>query len=65
MDTRLDDKTLNNLLQEHPLIKELMETREVFWRNPAFQKIEAVKERIGVTAPEVRDAEERLRRFAP
>ncbi|MEN6636656.1 MAG: D-serine ammonia-lyase [Clostridiaceae bacterium] len=64
MDTRLDDKTLNNLIQEHPLIKELLDTREVFWRNPALQKFEAVKERIDVTEPDVRDAEERLRRFA-
>lgn len=65
MDTRLDDKTLDQLIQEHPLIKELMETKEVFWRNPALQSFEAIKERIGVTGSDVRDAEERLERFAP
>ena len=65
MDARLDDETLNQLLQSHPLVKEMIETREVFWSNPALQKFAQAKEHLSVSELDVRDAEERLRRFAP
>lgn len=65
MDTRLDDKTLDQLIQKHPLIKELVETTPVFWSNPALVPFEAAQEQIGVTERDVRDAEARLNRFAP
>ena len=65
MDTRLDDKTLDQLIQKHPLIKELVETTPVFWRNPALVPFEVAQAQIGVTERDVRDAEERLSRFAP
>lgn len=65
MDTRLDDKTLDQLIQKHPLIRELVETKPVFWSNPALVPFEAAKAQIGVTERDVRDAQERLSRFAP
>lgn len=65
METRLDDKALDQLIKEHPLIKELMGTTPVFWSNPALMPFEAAKAHIDVTEYDVRDAEERLSRFAP
>ena len=41
-----------------PLLTELIETQEVFWLNPNYQKIK-------LSNKDVQEAEDRLKRFAP
>ncbi|MFS0555621.1 D-serine ammonia-lyase [Brevibacillus sp. 179-C9.3 HS] len=45
----------------YPLLHKMMEMDEVFWTNPSYDEIAKVT--FSVTPEEVKDAEERLRRF--
>lgn len=56
---------LENLKEEHPLINKLIETEEVFWLNPNMEKYETAIKDSPLNEENVKDAEERLKRFAP
>lgn len=56
-------KSIEQWKREYPLLSEMMATKEVFWTNPGYAPI--ARAALSVTADEVREAEERLRRFAP
>ncbi|MEJ9112489.1 D-serine ammonia-lyase [Bacillus paramobilis] len=56
---------LENLKEEHPLINKLIETEEVFWLNPNMAKYETAIKDSPLNEENVKDAEERLKRFAP
>ncbi|UED71532.1 D-serine ammonia-lyase [Brevibacillus sp. HD3.3A] len=60
---RVEGKTIEQWKSEYPLLSELMATAEVFWTNPRLTPVAEAE--MTVTAEEVQDAEERLRRFAP
>lgn len=56
---------LKTLEAEHPLLKEVEAARDVVWVNPEKRTFaEAVKDQK-LTEDDIRDAEERLKRFAP
>ena len=61
----IEDKTLNEWLQEYPLLKNIMSEDEVFWLNPHYDTFESAQSRISFSEMHIKDAEERLNRFAP
>ena len=51
--------------EELPLLKDIMAAREVFWPNPVLRPFADVSPGLDITEDDVRDAAERLKRFAP
>jgi len=58
-------KTLKQWKTLYPLLEDIVATREVFWANPQYRPFEEVIGNLSIGEAEVKDAEERLRRFAP
>jgi D-serine dehydratase len=58
-------KTLQEWMCMYPLLEKLIATEEVFWTNPLYQKFDEVITALPLGEKEVREAEERLGRFAP
>ncbi|MEH7237752.1 D-serine ammonia-lyase [Bacillus sp. JJ1562] len=58
-------KTKDAWIQTFPLLKKLMLTEEVFWNNPKYQDFERAIQHVSLGIKDVRDAEERLKRFSP
>ncbi|SDI32387.1 D-serine ammonia-lyase [Desulfosporosinus hippei DSM 8344] len=58
-------KSLEEWQREYPLLIEMLKTNEVFWLNPNYLNYESAVAKIPLTEADVRDAEERLRKFAP
>ncbi|BAQ09248.1 D-serine dehydratase [Bacillus sp. OxB-1] len=55
-----------NLWKEKiPQIRRMMEGEEIVWMNPLLESTESGLAKTGLTAADVRDASDRLRRFAP
>ena len=52
-------------VKEHPLVQDLVALKETAWFNPAVVSVAEALPDVGLTAEDVRDASERLRRFAP
>ena len=48
-----------------PLIGNIMNKEEVFWENPLIEATKTGLTKVTVTAADVKDASERLKRFAP
>ncbi|MEH7380269.1 D-serine ammonia-lyase [Bacillus sp. JJ1533] len=57
-------KTKEAWIQAFPLLERLMATEEVFWNNPKYQDFERAIQHVSLGIKEIRDAEERLRRFS-
>ena len=64
-DRMIADKTLNEWIQENPLLKDIIIGDEVFWLNPQYDTFESAQSRISLSETHIKDAEERLNRFAP
>lgn len=64
MDTILG-KTIDEFIQNYPLLEKLMLTEEVFWNNPKYIDFERAIQRVSLGIEDVHDAEERLMRFSP
>ncbi|WML37576.1 D-serine ammonia-lyase [Clostridium sp. OS1-26] len=58
-------KTLEQWKEEYPLMDKIICTEEVFWTNPKYGKFEDAIKKIPLSEADVKDAEERLKRFAP
>jgi D-serine dehydratase len=58
-------KMLSQWLEEYPLLKNMIQTEEVFWTNPKYAPLEEAMKRISLTKEDVQDAAKRLERFAP
>ncbi|AXY08863.1 D-serine ammonia-lyase [Bacillus thuringiensis LM1212] len=58
-------KEIEKLKEEYPLLNKLIETEEVFWVNPNMEKYETAIKDSPLNEENVKDAEERLKRFAP
>lgn len=58
-------KTKDEWIKEHPLISKLIKTEEVFWINPNYSIFQEAIKSIDLKESDVKDAEERLLRFAP
>jgi D-serine dehydratase len=56
---------LLSLKDKFSLINKLISTEEVFWINPNLEKYQSGIKKTPLTEDDVRNAEERLRRFAP
>lgn len=52
-------------IKKLPLLKNIIEQQEVLWRNPLNGDSEAGIAQSGITATDVKDASDRLKRFAP
>ncbi|WP_445493778.1 D-serine ammonia-lyase [Photorhabdus sp. SF281] len=56
---------IQQLLNEYPLVRNLMELEEIFWFNPCNPTFKEGLPFVGLNANDVGDAEARLNRFAP
>ncbi|MGN7296039.1 D-serine ammonia-lyase [Ferdinandcohnia sp. SAFN-114] len=63
MDTILG-KTIDEWIQTYPLLEKLLLTEEVFWNNPKYIDFERAIQHVSLGIEDVRDAEERLKRFS-
>ncbi|HHK5614214.1 TPA: D-serine ammonia-lyase [Bacillus paranthracis] len=57
-------KEIEKLKEEYPLLNKLIEIEEVFWLNPNMEKYETAIKDSPLSEENVKDAEERLKRFA-
>lgn len=58
-------KTIQDWIREYPLINDLVATKEVFWSNPKYEQFQRKENDLPFNESDVKDAEERLKRFAP
>ncbi|MED1104498.1 D-serine ammonia-lyase [Bacillus paramycoides] len=58
-------KEIEALEERYPLLNNLIATEEVFWVNPNTEKYETAIKGSPLNEENVKDAEERLKRFAP
>ncbi|MFK4376471.1 D-serine dehydratase [Bacillus sp. RC218] len=58
-------KEIEALKEQYPLVNNLIATEEVFWINPNMEKYETAIKNSPINEEHVKDAEERLKRFAP
>jgi len=54
---------IEKLKQNYPLLDDVINTKEVFWLNPKYKREE--ENSIEISTKELKEAAERLRRFAP
>lgn len=52
-------------IQEYPVLKDIMDIREVLWINPKRKNFHEAMKNISISELDVKDAEQRLKRFAP
>jgi D-serine dehydratase len=58
-------KTIDQWQKRYPLIKDIMEKREVFWANPDKKQIGDIKGELPLKMENIKEAESRLERFTP
>jgi len=58
-------RSIKQWQHEYPLLIEMINTKEVFWVNPKYQKYNEAILKITLTEKDVKDAYERLKKFAP
>lgn len=61
----IQGKTVNEWIDEYPLLNRIISTEEVFWTNYKYGKFEEAIKSISLSEEDVKDAEARLERFAP
>ena len=61
----MDDTNFYSLEKDFPLIKKIKDLNEVFWINPKYESFETIKDKLQISEKDVKDAEDRLNRFAP
>ncbi|WP_020062361.1 D-serine ammonia-lyase [Bacillus sp. 123MFChir2] len=62
---KYDSEAIQTLKEKYPLLNQLVLTEEVFWVNPNKEEFETGIQKAPLTKDDVKDAEERLKRFAP
>jgi len=66
MDNKLvEGITIEEWKKQYPLMNKIISTEEVFWINHKYGKFEDAIKNISLSEKDVKDAEERLKRFAP
>lgn len=58
-------KAINEWKKSYPLLNKIISTDEVFWTNPNYEKFDEAIKKISLSEKDVKNAEERLKRFAP
>ncbi|MET3196074.1 D-serine ammonia-lyase [Bacillus sp. OAE603] len=53
------------LKKQHPLLNNLISLQEIFWVNPNIESFQTAIKKSPLTQVDVKDAEDRLQRFAP
>ncbi|PHF47760.1 D-serine ammonia-lyase [Bacillus pseudomycoides] len=61
----IESKDIQKWKDQYPLLSGLILMEEVFWINPNIEKFQTGIKKSPLTQEDVRDAEERLKRFAP
>lgn len=61
----IESKDIRTCKDQKPLLNKLISMEEVFWINPNIEKFQTGIKKPPLTQDDVRDAEERLKRFAP
>ena len=61
----MESKNFNSLEKDLPLIKKIKNLNEVFWINPNYKSFENIKNDLKTSGKDVKDAKDRLNRFAP
>ncbi len=56
---------IEQLTEQYPLVKELIELKEVSWFNPSITRLEEGFSYVGLGSEDIQDASQRLKRFAP
>ncbi|EKF9627113.1 D-serine ammonia-lyase [Vibrio cholerae] len=56
---------IEQLTEQYPLVKELIELKEVSWFNPSITRLEDGLSYVGLGSEDIQDASQRLKRFAP
>lgn len=64
-DSIIEGKTIKEWKKAYPLMDKIILTEEVLWSNPKYRTLEKAMEKISLSEKDVKDAEERLKRFAP
>ncbi|MDQ0221045.1 D-serine ammonia-lyase [Peribacillus cavernae] len=64
-DSLIAGKTLTEWKKAYPLLNKIISMEEVFWKNPKYQVYKEAVITARLNEENVRDAEERLSRFAP
>jgi D-serine dehydratase len=60
--SNVERKTLH---EQYPLLDKLISLEEVFWTNPKLENFQSAMKKAPLTQEDVKDAEDRLNRFAP
>ncbi len=60
----IQGKSIKEWAQEYPLLTKIMDTKEVFWLNPDYREVKNNKV-LELTMVDIKEADARLRRFAP
>ena len=61
----MTDLNIEALCNEFPLIKQLQQLEEISWFNPNITSLEAALPYVGLDKHDIKDASDRLNRFAP
>ncbi|AKN29621.1 serine ammonia-lyase [Clostridium carboxidivorans P7] len=61
----IQGKSIREWKKQYPLMNKIISTEEVFWTNSKYGKFEDAIKKVSLTEEDVKDAEERLKRFAP
>ncbi|EGQ9205311.1 D-serine ammonia-lyase [Vibrio cholerae] len=56
---------IEQLTEQYPLVKELIELKEVSWFNPSITRLDEGLSYVGLGSEDIQDASQRLKRFAP
>ena len=65
MAATVDTQAMAALVARHPVVRELAALTETAWFNPALRPAAQALPDVGLSADDVADAADRLRRFAP
>jgi D-serine dehydratase len=61
----MDSKQIQELINQHPIVKDLIELKETVWFNPEFTTLAEGLPFVGLAQKDIDDARDRLARFAP
>ena len=64
-DNLIFKKTIEEWVNTYPLLESIIKTKEVFWTNPHYLEFEKAIKNISLCEEDIKNAEERLNRFAP
>lgn len=58
-------KSVEEWKEKHPILKDIINKKEVFWINSNKKPVNKVKKELSLGMNDIKDAESRLKRFAP